>query len=39
LAHLRALLRNELPGSKRAHRLTALLREELAAQATADRAI
>jgi len=39
LAHLRALLRNALPGSKRAQGLTALLREELAAHATADRAI
>jgi hypothetical protein len=39
LAHLRALLRQELPGSKREPRLTALLREQLAAHEKADRAI
>ena len=39
LAHLRALLRQELPGSKRGPRLTALLREQLAGHEKADRAI
>ena len=39
LAHLRALLRQELPGTKRAQALTALLREQSAAHAKTDRAI
>ncbi|HEY6903659.1 MAG TPA: hypothetical protein VI216_05090 [Candidatus Acidoferrales bacterium] len=39
LAHLRALLRREPSGTKRAQVLTALLREQLAAHAKAERAI
>jgi hypothetical protein len=39
LAHLRALIREEPAGSKRAQALTARLREQLAAHAEADRAL
>ncbi len=39
LAHLRALLRQEPAGTRRAQALTALLREQLLAHAKADRAI
>jgi hypothetical protein len=39
LAHLRALVRQEPAGTKRALALTALLREQLAARVNPDRAI